>query len=325
MGALMARKDLLKGLMGQDDPPAPSGDKPRVDIARPRYGGGAIGAVSKSIADLKARSVVELDPFDISDTGLRDRLEHDPAEEARLAASIRDHGQQVPVLVRPDPQTDGKYLIVYGRRRVLALRDLGQPVKAMIRDLDDETALLAQGQENTARRDLSFVEKANFARQMVAAGYDRKIVCDALSVDKTVISRMLSITERLPLEIIEHVGAAPGIGRDRWLDLAQAWEARKPDVDTALAMIATAPSPTSDSRFETLAEWLSRSKPPRAAPRRRSGRVLADAEGHPLATMTQTNSAMTLKIHKRNAQGFDTWLAEHIAEIHRDWLASRGN
>ena len=67
MGALMARKDLLKGLMS-GDPPA------REDAAPlPRYARGAIGAVSRSIADLKSRSLTEVpaaaidDVFDSSD------------------------------------------------------------------------------------------------------------------------------------------------------------------------------------------------------------------------------------------------------------------
>ena len=138
----------------------------------------------------------------------------------RAARSIAEYGQQVPVLVRPHPKIEGRFQIVYGRRRVLALRDLGQPVKALIRDLDDHELVLAQGQENTARRDLSFIEKCNFARQMVAAGYKRQIICDALSIDKTLISRMLSVADRIPLDVVEAIGAAPSIGRDRWLALA---------------------------------------------------------------------------------------------------------
>ncbi len=151
--------------------------------------------------------------------GLADRLESDAEADATLRQSIADHGQQVPVLVRPHPQTPGRFQIVFGRRRVLALRDLGQPVKALIRDLSDQELVLAQGQENTARRDLSFIEKVNFARQLQEHGYDRKVICDALSVDKTLVSRMLSLAERIAPDVIAMIGAAPSIGRDagrRW-------------------------------------------------------------------------------------------------------------
>ena len=71
----MARKNLLKGLM--DAPPAPPADEApaRVDVAKPRYGSGAIGAVSQSISDLKSRAVQEIDPRMIDQGGLQDRLE----------------------------------------------------------------------------------------------------------------------------------------------------------------------------------------------------------------------------------------------------------
>ena len=245
----MARKDLLKGLMEGAEKPA---EEARVNPGRPRYTKGAIGAVSQSLADLKTRAITDLDPHLIEAGGMDDRLESDPADDQALTASIETYGQQVPVLVRPHPTTEGRYQIVYGRRRVLAMRDLGQPVKAMIRDLDDAELVMAQGQENSARRDLSFIEKANFARQMRDAGYERKAMCDALHIDKTVISRMLSVVDRIPLEILHTIGAAPGIGRDRWGKMAELIE--KDEAGIAVPSLIT--GETSDERFESLIKAL---------------------------------------------------------------------
>jgi len=147
----MGRKNLLQDLMGAPETKS-------AEPARPRPTKGAIGAVSKSIADLKSRSITEIDPARILSGGLTDRLECEEAADEALQASIRDHGQQVPVLVRPHPEQADHYQIVYGRRRVAALRELRMPVKALIRDLDDKALIIAQGQENTARKDLSFIE-----------------------------------------------------------------------------------------------------------------------------------------------------------------------
>jgi len=91
----MSRKDLMKGLM-DDTPPAPS--QTRVNTAKPRYSKGAIGAVSRSIDDLKRRAVVEVDARMIDGAGLKDRLDSDDAGLAELAASIAEYGQQVPVM-----------------------------------------------------------------------------------------------------------------------------------------------------------------------------------------------------------------------------------
>jgi len=330
----MARKNLLKGLMETGDkadgletksakPPAPS---ERVDPAKPRYTKGAIGAVSQSIADLKRRAIVELDPSAIEAGGLEDRLEHDLAAHEALKASIKEYGQQVPVLVRPHPSGEAeRYQIVYGRRRVMALRDLGQPVKALVRDLDDRELVVAQGQENSARRDLTFIEKANFARQMDDAGYDRKTTCAALHIDKTVISRMLNVTSKVPIGVIEAIGAAPSIGRDRWLALANAMEAYEGDPEMALGLVVLKDSEGgSDGRFEA---FLSALKAPvgaaREAAKPKTASVLGE-QGEPLGTVTQKSGKTTIAFKSAAIGGFDQWLLENMAEIHRSWKNQNG-
>lgn len=326
----MARKNLLKDLLAPLPEPAAGPAEPPALPDRPRSGRGAIGAVSRGIADLRARAVLDLDPFQIDAAGVTDRLEHDDADHARLMASLRDYGQQVPVLVRPHPETSGRYQIVYGRRRVLALRDLGQPVKALVRDLDDLGLVMAQGQENTARRDLSFIEKANFARQMIDAGYERRIACDALSIDKTLLSRMLSVTDRVPLALIAAIGAAPGIGRDRWLAFAELLAAHPLDPETARDIIAVSPvAPTADSRFEALETWLGARKLTAVNPRpgtRPGGReTLHAADGRPLAELTRRRNALTLTLRSEGLDGFEDWLAAHLADIHAHWRDAQGS
>ena len=95
----MARKNLLKDLLAPLPEPqgAGAGAAPPAlpDPAPARTGRGPIGAVSRGIADLRARAVLDLDPFLIDAGGVTDRLEHDEADHARLLTSLRDHGQQV--------------------------------------------------------------------------------------------------------------------------------------------------------------------------------------------------------------------------------------
>lgn len=331
----MARKNLMDGLMNAPDgtgrdsagdtPDKPAAREPRVDIARPRYGGGAIGAVSQSIAALKSRSVTDIPVGSIDAGGMQDRIDTDDPDHAALVESIRDHGQQVPILVRPHPEAEGRYQIVYGRRRLAALRDLGLPARALVRDLDDRQLVMAQGQENTARKDLTFIEKVNFARQMRAAEYDRKAICDALSVDKTVISRMLSIADRVPVEVIEMIGSAPGIGRDRWSDLATRFENDTTDPQTAAALIDILPEgASSDERFDA----VRRARPVKQAaakkPSRGQSETINSEEGLPIARVTRKADSLTLALPRDGNGGFEDWLADHLPEIHRDWIKSRG-
>lgn len=300
----MARKDLLKNLM---DAPASKEDMRPL----PRTDRGAIGAVSKSINELKSRAIIEVAPDMIDHAGLQDRLDDDAAGIADLAASIREYGQQVPVLLRHSPNVEGRYDVVFGRRRVRAMRELGLPVKAMVRTLNDRDLVVAQGQENTARKDLSFIEKANFAAQMVKAGFDRKIICDALSIDKTVISRMLTVTDAVPENLIRAIGAAPAAGRDRWLTLAQKMPGHSP-----AKLIAAAQGPDSDARFAAV---LAATVMPR---QQTVPQVLRGGNG---ARLGQAKRATHKTVIELTGEGraFADWLVDHIDEVHRNWLESQ--
>jgi ParB family chromosome partitioning protein len=341
----MGRKNLLDGLM----PTTPTaedvttaGNAPTRKANRQR---GAVGAVGRSIADLRARAVVDLDPHAIEEDGPHDRLEEDPEEEARLVASIREHGQQVPVLVRPHPEKADRWRIVYGRRRVLAAREIGVAVKALVRDLDDRAAVLAQGQENTHRRDLSFIEKANFARQLRDLGYERPAIAEAVNVDKTLLSRFLSVADRVPVAVIEAIGAAPSIGRERWLALADLCAAAdwEPSTMVALAVEETGPreegdpprsATPSDARFDALFRALSRPAPSRSSeepdasskPTRRVSRqreVLASHDGTRLGTVKRGERNLSLVLDtgpKGEGSAFAEWLLTELPELHRRWM-----
>jgi ParB family chromosome partitioning protein len=313
----MARKDVLKGLMTAATTPAD------IPPAPPRLDRGAIGAVSRSFADLKARSVVEIDPRLIDAGGMADRLESDAESDASLRQSIADHGQQVPVLVRPHPQTPGRFQIVFGRRRVLALRDLGQLVKALIRDLSDQELVLAQGQENTARRDLSFIEKVNFARQLQEHGYDRKVICDALTVDKTQVSRMLSLAEQIPPDVIATIGAAPGIGRDRWMAFADMLGKSGADGAEIQAMInLNVTGPGSDARFQAAWIYLSSlvSGPKTATRTQTQCTPIRAADGQALGEARLDMHICTLRLDRAPNAGFETWLIDALPRLHADWV-----
>ncbi|MDS9469866.1 plasmid partitioning protein RepB [Paracoccus sp. MBLB3053] len=300
----MARKDLLKNLMSAPERSEPGQTAPRLER-------GAIGAVSKSISELKSRAIIEVAPDLIDHAGLHDRLDEDPAGIEVLQDSIREYGQQVPVLLRHSPNHEERYEVVFGRRRVQAMRALNMPVKAMVRTLNDQEVIVAQGQENSARKDLSFIEKANFAAQMAKAGFDRKIICDALSIDKTVISRMLTVIEALPDPLIHAIGAAPLAGRDRWLSLAQ-----KARGHSSADLVAAAVGPNSDARFAAVLAAL-------AAPRTKvQSEILRDDAGNPLGRARQAAKKTVIELEGDSAE-FAQWLIRNLKSIHRDWLSEK--
>jgi len=300
----MARKDLLKGLL-------PTGETPMERPASALPGRGAIGAVSRSIADLKDRALVDV-PADLVDmAGIRDRLDDDADGINALAESIRQYGQQVPVMLRQSPNHEGRYDVIYGRRRVAALKRLGQPVRAMIRNLDDRDLILAQGQENAARKDLSFIEKALFAQSMEGQGFERKTICDALHIDKTVVSRMLQVVDAVPAKLIHAIGAAPAAGRDRWLALARRVRGR-----SVAELVRAAQGADSDTRFQAVFSAAGQPSPaPQSAP-------VTGTDGATLGQVKRGRKAVAIEISQENA-AFADWLLDRMQELHRDWQAMR--
>jgi ParB family transcriptional regulator, chromosome partitioning protein len=319
----MARKGIFSDDLVQ------TSTKPAVEPRRanlmPR---GAVGALQSSMAKMQESAVQDVDAKLIDDAGLEDRLGIDPAAQRQLMESLQQYGQQVPVLLRPHPKQSGRYEIVYGRRRLRALRELGMPVKAMIRQLDDHALVMAQGQENTSRQDLSFIEKASFAAQLQTAGYDRATIAAALSIDLPMVSRLLKVGTAFPLPFLRKIGSAPGIGRDRWLALAKALEA--PGAQDRVTAAMDAPKVTmmeSDARFEHALKHASPpARTPKAAPKP-TARTLRSADGKALAELRQSPRGVTLNIAAKTAEGFDIWLAEQaedvIQELHDRWIASR--
>lgn len=320
----MARKGILSS---ETKTPAPPQERPTPKPSTaPR---GAVGALQSSLTRLQENAVQDLDASLIDMAGVEDRLGVDDDSHRKLEESLRTYGQQVPVLVRPHPSQAGRFEIVYGRRRLKALKAIGVPVKAMVRHLDDHALVMAQGQENTARQDLSFVEKASFAAQLDASGHDRQTIADALTIDLPMVSRMLKVGNAFDLTFLRKIGSAPGIGRDRWLTLAklvQEPEAKSRAEDAT--NVDTFSDLTSDERFESIFKAANNKPTPKApAPAAIEARTLRNQDGKALAEVRRTPRGVTLNISARTAGGFDKWLDTHaeelMREIHDRWRQSK--
>lgn len=305
----MARKGILNAAGAE-------GAKAGKPAPAPR---GAVGALQSSLMQMQQNTVQEIDPHMIHAAGVSDRLGVDEKSDRMLLESLREHGQQVPILVRPRAGEPGHYDIVYGRRRVLAMRDLGLPVKAMIRQLDDKALVLAQGQENTARQDLSFIEKASFAAQLDALGYERPTIAAALSMDLPMVSRMLKVGRAFSVAFLQEIGSAPGIGRDRWLKLVEAMEDETARSRVEARLPALAVVAGSDTRFEQVLAWASGAPTPRAARAPGgSARKVMSAHGMPLARVRASDKGVTLTIPSADAPGFADWIDREAEDLMRE-------
>lgn len=339
----MARKNLLSGLTSAELPagnPAASPGGPPTPAAAPTLGNrGAIGAVTRSIEHLKTQigeaknlqsqlasgqAVIELDPAAIESSFVADRLPGSEADHAALMESIRTHGQQVPILVRPHPTEAGRYQVAYGHRRLRAISALGLKVRAVIKALSDAELVVAQGQENTARTDLSFIERALFAARLEERGFDRETIMAALSVDKTGASRLISAAVKVPRFVIEAIGPAPKAGRDRWLELAERIEARQ-GFDRARSIVEAeefASIPT-DERFLAVFDGLAAVKPKAARKPGGKASVWTAEDGRKVARIQQDAKTMTLILDKKAAPEFADFVLSRLGDLYAAFRANR--
>lgn len=220
------RMSLLDNLAaaGMATPPAPATAKP---TASGSSGAGTMMSSNRALRSARdavdGHHVWELDPAQIDDLRPADRLNPDDVMDLRDA--IEANGQTVPILVRRNPADSDRYLLIYGRRRLEAIRasDKVAKVRALVANMDDDSAIRAQISENMARRDLSFIEKALLAKSLVANGLgNQSQVAEILTVTKSSVSMSISIIEALGENLVRAIGPAHGVGRPRWDALARA-------------------------------------------------------------------------------------------------------
>jgi ParB family chromosome partitioning protein len=237
---------------------------------------------------------------------IRDRIPVDKdAEFERLKQSIRESGQQVPILVRPDPARAGHYQAAYGHRRLRAAAEIGVPVKAVVRKLTDEELILAQGQENGPRVDLSFIERALFARRMDEHGFSRDMIAKALATDKPETSRLLQVAQTIEPEIILAVGPAPKVGRPRWLAFAEKFrETGGQKKARAAISAADFDALETNSRFDVIWKAVEEKSAPQ-----RAEQTLRTQGGAPLALVAR--SGKTFRITVKSA-AFSEFLAQRL-------------
>jgi len=345
------RKDQLKALFGMDQPvqpapasqpqpaaPAPSSapQSQSQPAPAPRSASGAVkamglslGGLSRELEDARklkesleaGERIVEIDPKLVDASFITDRLSfearHDP-EFAALVESIRASGQQVPVLVRPHPEKLGRFQAAYGHRRLRAVLRLELPLRAIVRNLTDAELVLAQGKENTERRNLSFIERALFAHALIRHGFERGVVQEALSLHKADMTRYLQVAEALPVQVANAIGPAPKAGRARWMELAEmlkgeAARVKADDEITSQRFKAV----DSDARFALLFNRLARRPKPQPASE------IRDAGGKVFARLG--NLAKTPRLELVSApKGFAEFLGEELPALLERFEQQRG-
>ena len=334
----MARKNVFS-LMESDVSPAVENEapfansRPLAGFEKPLKRASPVGAISQSLGGVhekaqrvdalekqlaQGQAIVELDTTLVDSSFVVDRLGVSSEDQELLVSQIREHGQQVPILVRPHPEREGRFQVAYGHRRLAAVKKIGGPIRAVIRDLTDEQLVVSQGQENNARTDLTFIERSFFASRLEERNFSRDVIMSALGVDKAALSRMIALVNRLPGELIEAIGAAPGFGRTRWAELADLIEdnGRK---SKALGSILAPDfgSLASDARFQAVYDQLRESRDKarssfwNAGTRRKAVRI------------SETGDTLKLVFDKTVEPDFGAYVEGKLSALYEDYVQSK--
>ncbi len=321
----MARKNLLAGLANADEV------QPASAAAYPMRG--ASKTMIRSLDELarqadkflEGEAVIEIDPADIDGSFVSDRLEDDEAQFAALKDAIAERGQDSPVLLRPHPERQGRYQIVFGHRRVRAARELGRQVRAVVKAIDDRSHVIAQGQENSARANLSFIERALFAKRLEDLGYGRDVIGSALAANAAALSKMVSVTSRISESVLSAIGPARGVGRERWVELSLL--AGKESNADRIDSIVSDPSfrgQSSDERFNGLylalkqgGKPVKKTKPAASVETWQAGDKLVSAQ------FSQSSTSFSVTLKAKDAPAFGRFLKENLDRLYGEYLLEK--
>lgn len=266
--------------------------------------------------------VIELDPNLIDTSFVRDRLDFELTLDDDLVRSIEKNGQEVPILVRQHPLKADRFQVAYGHRRLAAIKLLNRKIKAVVRNMSDAELVVAQGVENNARKDLSYIERAIFAYSLENNGFKRETICQALTTDKGELSKLISVANRIPNDVVRSIGAAPKAGRRRWLELAEKLE------DERLLKKVFKLSKTddfikrnTDDRFVLVLQTVS--EKPKTTPEKQKLKSWTTSDRSVHFFMKKAPRKVDLTFTSANASEFGEWLSEKLEQLHAEFKQSK--
>lgn len=322
----MARKHLLASFADpkQEEVPVATASESRAEYARRGASRSMMQTLDEmaenSMRLLEGEAIVQLDPALLDPSPFADRIGEEADEFDALVAAIKDVGQASPILVRPHPDDAQRYVIVYGHRRAKAARQLGIPVRAVVKPLADIAHVIAQGQENTARANLTFIEKSLFAKKLLRSGISKDDIKRALTIDDTLLSRMLAVVEAVPAPVLDALGAARGVGRDRWEHLKK--ELLHPAKASAAVELVHTPSfkdAPQEQRFALVLEGIAQAKTRKPVVARPTERDWALAGDSVKVVTKAAGRSFTLALKAKDASDFGAYLSDNLERFYEEY------
>lgn len=136
-----------------------------------------------------------------------DRSEDEMGDLDSLSHSISKYGQQEPILVRQISKSENssiEFEIIFGHRRWRACSLINKPLKAMVREITDQQAAIAQKEENGNREDISDYSKAIYYTKLLDNDVfaNQNELARELGIGRTTLTDLLSYS-RIPSSILK--------------------------------------------------------------------------------------------------------------------------
>jgi len=135
----------------------------------------------------------------------------------------------------------------------------------------------------------------------------------ALTVDKTALSRLISSAVKIPHDLIETIGSAPSIGRDRWVELSTRLE-RSGALADARAAVAEPEfkSLGSDDRFNRVLAAVT----PKKAVKGQRRIVLKGEDGTRFGHFREDAREIVVSIDKKITGAFASYLVDALPQLY---------
>lgn len=139
--------------------------------------------------------VQELPVDVISRSRFQPRQDFDPESLQELANSIRAQGVVQPIVVRPFPGQTNRYELIAGERRWRATQLAGlHNIPAVVRDVDDQSAMAMALIENIQRQALNPIEEAVALHRLIDEfGLTHEQTADAVGRSRVAVTNLLRL------------------------------------------------------------------------------------------------------------------------------------
>lgn len=280
------------------------------------------------------RVILALDPKKIRATEFKNRLTRsllgDDPKFHELRESLRAHGQETPIRVRPVKNAlPFEFEIVSGHRRHAACVELdaeienGFPILAIIDAAAEETRdlVLKMYRENEERYDLSAYEKGlMFSRWLEAGVYaSQRELAAAIGMGEASAAKYLAIAG-LPKEVLAAFGDERLIPMSWGPALSQALKTDTKAVFLAAESLALRKPPASpDVVLKTLVGAVARKSAPRGASREESVRIggriplkVASGRNRILLKLQHLDEAAQKQLREELKDWAEAWLKKRL-------------